>query len=59
MEGNRDDAEKCIEFAIRYLQDGNRDKAEKLLMKSERLFPTSKAKGTQKCNYFKFRRCSH
>lgn len=46
MESNRDDAERCIELATKYLQDGNREKAEKLLMKSERLFPTAKAKGT-------------
>lgn len=46
MESNKDDAERCIELATKYLQDGNREKAEKLLLKSERLFPTAKAKGT-------------
>lgn len=44
MEGNRDEAEKCIELASRSMKDGNFDKAERLLLKSERLFPTTKAK---------------
>ncbi|PSN48438.1 DnaJ subfamily B member 12 [Blattella germanica] len=44
MEVNKDEAERCIEFAEKYLVEGNRDKAEKFLLKAERLFPTQKAK---------------
>lgn len=45
MDGNKDEAEKCIELAEKYMRDGNREKAVKLLEKSERLYPTQKAKG--------------
>lgn len=45
MEGNRDEAERCIEFAERFILEGKIDKAEKFLNKAERLFPTSRAKG--------------
>lgn len=45
MDGNKDEAEKCIEFAEKYMREGNREKAIKLLEKSERLYPTQKAKG--------------
>nr|XP_055032382.1 dnaJ homolog subfamily B member 14 [Misgurnus anguillicaudatus] len=44
MEGNRDEAEKCINIAIRALDDGNKDKAFKFLNKAEKLYPTQKAK---------------
>ncbi|XP_034238975.1 dnaJ homolog subfamily B member 14 [Thrips palmi] len=44
MEGNRDEAERCIEFAERFILEGKIDKAEKFLNKAERLFPTSRAK---------------
>jgi len=45
MDGNKDEAEKCIELAEKYMREGNREKAVKLLEKSERLYPTQKAKG--------------
>ncbi|XP_023712623.1 dnaJ homolog subfamily B member 12 isoform X2 [Cryptotermes secundus] len=44
MEGNKDEAERCIEFAERFILEGKKDKAEKFLLKAERLFPTQKAK---------------
>ena len=47
MEGNRDDAEKCLEIAKKYLRSGQRDKAKKLLEKSLRLFPLKDA--SSKC----------
>lgn len=47
MEGNKDEAERCIELAEHCLLEGKRDKAERFLQKSERLFPTQKAKGKQ------------
>lgn len=45
MEGNKDSAELCIGIAERYIREGKRDEAEKYLLKSERLYPTQKAKG--------------
>ena len=46
MEGNKDEAERCIELAQQSFNTGDREKAERLLKKAERLFPTQKAKGT-------------
>lgn len=43
MEGNKDEAERCIELAEKYLAEGKYDKAEKFLVKGQKLFPTSKA----------------
>lgn len=45
MDGNRDEADRCIEIAVQSLSDGKYDKAEKFLKKAESLFPTEKAKG--------------
>jgi hypothetical protein len=45
MEGNRDEAEKCINIATKALEAGDKDKAVKFLNKAEKLFPTYKAKG--------------
>lgn len=53
MEGNKDEANRCIQIAEKYIQEKNREKAEKFLHKAERLFPTQKAKGltkTTSCN---------
>ncbi|XP_067106934.1 dnaJ homolog subfamily B member 14 [Osmerus mordax] len=44
MEGNRDEAEKCINIATKALEAGDKDKALKFLNKAEKLYPTSKAK---------------
>lgn len=44
MEGNRDEAEKCIKIATRALEDGDKEKALKFLNKAEKLYPTQKAK---------------
>nr|XP_023023380.1 dnaJ homolog subfamily B member 12 [Leptinotarsa decemlineata] len=44
MEGNKDEATRCIEMAEKFIKEQNRDKAEKFLHKAERLFPTQKAK---------------
>lgn len=43
MEGNKDEAERCIGIAERYIKEKNREKAEKFLMKAQRLYPTDKA----------------
>lgn len=45
MEGNRDEAEKCINIAIRSIECGDKEKALKFLYKAEKLYPTDKAKG--------------
>lgn len=45
MEVNKDEAERCIELAEKYIKEKNREKAEKFLHKAEKLFPTQKAKG--------------
>ncbi|XP_076368277.1 dnaJ homolog subfamily B member 12-like [Tachypleus tridentatus] len=44
MEGNKDESEKCIELALKYLNEGNTEKAMKFLEKAEKLFPTDRAK---------------
>lgn len=48
MEGNKDEADKCIEIAERAIKERNREKAERFIHKAERLYPTQKAKG--KCS---------
>ncbi|KAF7660426.1 hypothetical protein LDENG_00281970 [Lucifuga dentata] len=44
MEGNRDEAEKCINIASKALEAGDKDKALKFLNKAEKLYPTDRAK---------------
>jgi hypothetical protein len=59
MEVNKDEAERCIEYAERFILDGKKDKAEKFLLKAERLFPTQKAKGKPRLlHFFIFHDCS-
>jgi hypothetical protein len=49
---NKEEAERCIEYAGRFILDGKKDKAEKFLLKAERLFPTQKAKGKPSLLHF-------
>lgn len=44
IEGNRDEADKCIEIALNALKQGNVERGEKFLNKAETLYPTQKAK---------------
>ncbi|XP_046393164.1 dnaJ homolog subfamily B member 12 [Ischnura elegans] len=44
MEGNKDEAERCIELAERSIFEGRPEKAERFLLKAEKLYPTQKAK---------------
>ncbi|XP_034838167.1 dnaJ homolog subfamily B member 14 [Maniola hyperantus] len=44
IEGNKDEAEKCIEVAQNAFAAGNLEKAERFLLKAERLYPTARAK---------------
>jgi DnaJ family protein B protein 12 len=43
MEGNKDEADRCIKLAENYIKERNREKAEKFLHKAERLYPSQKA----------------
>lgn len=52
MDINKDEAERCIEYAERFILDGEKDKAETFLLKAERLFPTQKAKGKPRLLHF-------
>lgn len=45
MEVNKDEADRCIGLAERFIEERNREKAEKFLHKAERLYPTERAKG--------------
>uniref|UniRef100_A0A8C7A9X2 DnaJ heat shock protein family (Hsp40) member B14 n=1 Tax=Neovison vison TaxID=452646 RepID=A0A8C7A9X2_NEOVI len=44
MEGNRDEAEKCVEIAREALNAGNREKAQRFLQKAEKLYPLPSAR---------------
>ncbi|KAJ4944810.1 hypothetical protein JOQ06_013350 [Pogonophryne albipinna] len=44
MEGNRDEAEKCINIATKSISVGDKEKALKFLNKAEKLYPTTRAK---------------
>lgn len=54
MEGNRDEAEKCINIATKSLEAGDKEKALRFLNKAEKLYPTDKAKGEAICRWFIF-----
>ena len=40
MEPNRDEADKCLELAMKYVRQGNKEKAERFVRKAEKLFPS-------------------
>lgn len=44
MEGNKDEALRCVEIARESLAEGNRDKASRFLLKAEKLYSTTEAK---------------
>ncbi|OWF36240.1 dnaJ homolog subfamily B member 14-like [Mizuhopecten yessoensis] len=44
MDGNKDESERCISLAKKYLAEGEKSKALKFLNKAERLYPSQKAK---------------
>lgn len=44
MEGNRDEANRCIDIALSSINLGNYGRAEKFLRKAENLYPTQRAK---------------
>ncbi|KAL7289901.1 hypothetical protein TKK_0016292 [Trichogramma kaykai] len=43
MDGNKDEAERCIDLAERYVREKRFEEAEKFLKKAQRLYPTNKA----------------
>lgn len=43
MESNKDEANKCLDIAVRYIQQGNKEKAEKFVKKAHKLYPSSKS----------------
>ncbi len=45
MDGNKDDSEKCLRLAEKYIRLGDKEKAIKFLNKAERLYPSRRAKG--------------
>ena len=45
MEGNREEAEKCLHLAEAFLRANNREKCVKFLNKSIKLYSTEKAEG--------------
>ncbi|XP_065490572.1 dnaJ homolog subfamily B member 14 isoform X3 [Caloenas nicobarica] len=50
MEGNRDEAEKCIGIAREALEAGNRDRALRFLGKAQKLYPTDTARVQSCCS---------
>ncbi|XP_023683448.1 dnaJ homolog subfamily B member 14-like [Paramormyrops kingsleyae] len=44
MEGNRDEADRCIGIALRAIETGDKETAVRFLTKAEKLYPTDKAK---------------
>jgi hypothetical protein len=44
MEGNKDEADRCLDYAERFAEQGLREKAEKFIAKAEKLYPTERAK---------------
>jgi DnaJ homolog subfamily B member 12 len=45
MDSNKDEGERCIRLAERFLEVGEIDQAFKYLKKAERLYPSQRAKG--------------
>lgn len=44
IEGNKDEADRCIDIAQNAFSSGNIEKAEKFLIKAEKLYPSPRAK---------------
>lgn len=47
-DGNKDEAEKCLNLAQKHFKEGNRDKAKRFAQKAERLYPTKETEGERK-----------
>lgn len=49
MDGNKDEAQRCINIALEAAKSGDLQRAEKFLRKADNLYPSQKAKGM--CGY--------
>ena len=45
MDSNKDESEKCLRIAEKYIRAGDRDKAIKFLNKAQKLYPSERARG--------------
>lgn len=45
MDSNKDEAERCMEYAEKYLSEKKFDEAEKFLKKAQKLYPTKRVEG--------------
>lgn len=45
MDGNKDEAQRCINIALEAAKSGNLQRAEKFLRKADSLYPSQRAKG--------------
>lgn len=45
MDGNKDEAQRCINIALDAAKSGDLQRAEKFLRKADSLYPSQKAKG--------------
>ena len=52
MDGNKDEADRCIQIALRCIQAGDREKARKFLNKAERLYPSDRVRGEREETIF-------
>ena len=50
MESNREEAQRCLRLAEKFLQQGDKDKAAKFGLKAKKLYPSDEAEGM--CNFF-------
>lgn len=46
MDSNKDEAERCMELAERYMREKKFEEAEKFARKAQKLYPMKKAEGT-------------
>lgn len=46
MDSNKDEAERCMERAERFMRERKYEEAEKFARKAQKLYPTKKAEGT-------------
>lgn len=48
MDSNKDEAERCVELAERYMKEKKFEDAEKFIRKAQKLYPTQKTEGEKK-----------
>jgi len=50
MDSNKDEAERCMELAERFMRERKYEDAEKFARKAQKLYPTKKVEGTWTCD---------